>query len=96
LARLLVGTALEYAALHADDIVPPPTPAQKELHEEEKPWKGLVLAHAQKRIQKVWERYGFVVDEGMGEWDEEGVVHVGMWRRVEVKPTPKKEVAQGY
>lgn len=41
-----------------------------------------VLAHAQKPVQKVWERYGFHVDPSMGEWQEEGIWHVGMWRRL--------------
>jgi len=32
----------------------------------------------------MWERNGFVVDEGMGRWSEVGVEHVGMFRRVVV------------
>lgn len=43
---------------------------------------GFVLVHAQKAVQKVWERYGFIVDESMGEWQEEGIWHVGMWREI--------------
>ncbi|GAB7360011.1 hypothetical protein MBLNU230_g7536t1 [Neophaeotheca triangularis] len=45
-------------------------------------WRGLVLVHSQLGVQKVWKRYGFEVDGGMGEWDEEGIRHVGMWRRL--------------
>jgi len=48
-------------------------------------WRGLVLIHAQKSIaDKVWSRLGFVRDESLGEWEEEGIVHVGMWRRIEL------------
>jgi predicted GNAT family N-acyltransferase len=48
-------------------------------------WKGLVVVHAQRdRSVAFWRRFGFVVDEGMGEWDEEGMVHVGMYRKVDV------------
>jgi len=36
-------------------------------------WDGRVLAHAQVNVKGVWERLGFVVDERMGVWDEEGI-----------------------
>ena len=49
-------------------------------------WKGLVLVHAQVYIEKVWARYGFVRDESMGVWDEEGIDHIGMWKRLELRP----------
>ena len=48
-------------------------------------WNGLVLAHAQEGVQKWWEGQGFVRDGGLGRWVEEGIWHVGMWRRVDVK-----------
>jgi GNAT superfamily N-acetyltransferase len=35
-------------------------------------WDGRFLAHAQIVVKRVWEKMGFVVDEGMGEWIEEG------------------------
>ncbi|KAI9739128.1 MAG: hypothetical protein M1834_007341 [Cirrosporium novae-zelandiae] len=50
------------------------------------PWKGLVVIHAQVNAVGIWEKMGFVKDEGMGTWDEAGIEHVGMWRRV----TPMK------
>ena len=43
------------------------------------------MVHAQKQVQGFWEKYGFKVDEGMGTWDEEGIEHVGMWRRIAVR-----------
>jgi predicted GNAT family N-acyltransferase len=44
-------------------------------------WNGLVLVHAQKAVQGFWERVGFVMDEELGIWWEEGLEHVGMWSR---------------
>jgi predicted GNAT family N-acyltransferase len=48
-------------------------------------WKGLVLAHAQKWVEKWYHSLGFVTDKGMGTWWEEGIKHVAMWKRVDVK-----------
>lgn len=47
-------------------------------------WKGLVCIHAQVQVQKTWAKWGFEVDEGMGEWNEEGIMHVGMFQRLEI------------
>ncbi|KAI0181303.1 hypothetical protein GGR52DRAFT_567534 [Hypoxylon sp. FL1284] len=47
-------------------------------------WKGLVCCHAQERVVKVYERWGFKVDEGMGSWFEEGIPHVGMFQRLRI------------
>lgn len=41
-----------------------------------KGWEGMVLVHAQKRVQPMWEKLGFIHDSSMGEWDEEGMAHV--------------------
>lgn len=48
-------------------------------------WNGLVLVHAQKVIERFWASCGFVRDGGMGEWWEDGIEHVAMWRRVMVR-----------
>ena len=45
-------------------------------------WKGLMCVHAQEQVRKTWAKFGFEVDEGMGTWTEEGIKHVGMFRRV--------------
>lgn len=47
-------------------------------------WRGLVLVHAQVDVEGMYRGLGFVTDEGLGRWDEEGIEHVGMFRRVEV------------
>ena len=41
-------------------------------------WEGKVLVHAQKQVRGMWERFGFVYDPSMGEWDEEGIMHVSI------------------
>ncbi|KAI0593764.1 hypothetical protein F4775DRAFT_586597 [Biscogniauxia sp. FL1348] len=48
-------------------------------------WNGLVCCHAQESVVGVYERWGFRVDEGMGKWYEEGIPHVGMFARLQVK-----------
>lgn len=51
-----------------------------------------MLVHAQVAVEKVWKRYGFFKDESLGVWDEEGIDHIGMWRRLELKPMRKGSV----
>lgn len=48
-------------------------------------WRGLALVHAQVDVEGMYSGLGFVRDEGLGRWDEEGIEHVGMFRRVEVR-----------
>lgn len=48
-------------------------------------WKGLVCVHAQSQVEGWWAREGFVLDEAMGTWWEEGMRHVGMFQRIELK-----------
>lgn len=62
--------------------------AEKEEEEEgnnNNRWNGLVLVHAQRDVE-AWYRslHGFVTDEDMGVWIEEGIEHVGMWRRLDL------------
>lgn len=57
---------------------------QGEREGEEGWWKGLIGCHAQSHLEGWYSKLGFVRDKGMGEWEEDGIPHVGMWRRVEV------------
>ncbi|KAG9236359.1 acyl-CoA N-acyltransferase [Amylocarpus encephaloides] len=52
-------------------------------------WKGLVCVHAQVQVIKVWGKWGFELDEGMGTWFEEGIEHVGMFQRMDISLTAK-------
>ena len=45
-------------------------------------WTGNVLAHAQVFVEKVYASQGFVTDERLGRWDDEGIEHLGMWRTI--------------
>jgi predicted GNAT family N-acyltransferase len=74
LADSLIQTALSWAAANHGFS-----------KEGEQPWKGLVCAHAQEKAVSMWQRNGFVVDEGMGTWFEAGIKHFGMFCRVELK-----------
>jgi hypothetical protein len=101
LARLLIDAALTWACKNVNEILPPMSPAaaeQRKLElgggaEVEDVWRGLVLVHAQAHLEKYWTLFGFVKDESMGTWEEEKIMHVGMWKRVELSaesPTLRK------
>ncbi|KAK8157985.1 acyl-CoA N-acyltransferase [Phyllosticta citrichinensis] len=91
LARLLVRTALDWAAQHPHLLCPPPSPEAVELAKVEGrdgalgSWDGRVLAHAQIHLEKFYGSFGFVRDEDMGVWDEEGIDHVGMWLQLKLR-----------
>jgi predicted GNAT family N-acyltransferase len=74
LADQLVQTALNWAKDNPDFA-----------HEEMPAWKGLVCVHAQEKAVSMWQRNGFVIDEGMGTWFEAGIKHYGMFTRVDLK-----------
>ncbi|MCJ1336629.1 hypothetical protein MMC09_001907 [Bachmanniomyces sp. S44760] len=90
LGRLLVNNALEWLGKHGkENVQPRPNdPVERERTEggagAAAEWKGLVLAHANVAAEGFWKSMGFEKDEGMGEWWEEGIRHVGMFRRLEV------------
>ena len=93
LGRLLVDTALTWAAAHGEEIQDPVWHARwRAAHDESAkdaadagPWRGLVLVHAQKSLERWYGKFGFVRDQTMGVWREEGIEHIGMWYRVAVK-----------
>jgi predicted GNAT family N-acyltransferase len=82
LGRRLVDEALGWARGHVEEI----EEACRRVVGRELRWKGLVLVHAQVQGEKMYERFGFVTDEKMGKWDEEGIEHVGMWKRIDLEP----------
>ena len=63
--------------------------------EREITWQGLVMIHAQANLQAMWEKHGFheelrnedgdVEIEAEPHWVEEGIEHVGMWKRLPVE-----------
>lgn len=87
ISKLLIETALTFCREHPYELVPSiEATVMEQLNHDgvNLDFKGLILVHAQTGVQKVWKRYGFETDESMGEWDEEGIDHVGMWKRVDV------------
>lgn len=108
ISSLLINTALSFAKNHPYDLTPQRDAAKAAILEETGQavgvdFRGLVLVHSQTGVQKLWRKYGFETDESMGNWDEEGIDHVGMWKRVDVSggrrkskawlgPTPTKAV----
>ncbi|OQE40806.1 hypothetical protein PENCOP_c005G02937 [Penicillium coprophilum] len=84
LGRRLVETALEWAAMHAADIdeAVAHTAARVKSSVTPIPWQGLVLVHAQVDVEGMYAALGFETDQSLGRWDEEGIEHVGMFRRV--------------
>lgn len=57
-------------------------------------WQGLVMIHAQAQLKHMWEKHGFREElrNDAGEleipaephWMEEGIEHVGMWKRLRI------------
>lgn len=87
ISKLLIETAFQFAKEHPNELLPQVDPTTLEQLKQDgigMDFRGLVLVHAQTGVQKLWRRYGFETDESMGHWDEEGIEHVGMWRRLDV------------
>jgi predicted GNAT family N-acyltransferase len=89
LGRRLVDTAIEWLECNYEKVVGKVGAEVDETDVERieamGKWNGLVLVHAQKVIERFWASCGFVNDEEMGEWWEDGIEHVAMWRRVMVR-----------
>ena len=99
ISKLLLNTALAFAREHPYELAPHFDPTQREALKQHSirgvsmDWKGLVLIHAQVGVQKVYKKFGFETDESMGVFDEEGIDHVGMWRRLDVSDGRRKSKA---
>ena len=68
LSRLLTEAAFRWLAAYKNEIAVG--------------YNGLVLCHAQVAVEKMYARLGFVTDEKLGRWEEEGIEHLGMWKRI--------------
>lgn len=86
LGRRLVETALEWAGQHAGDIDAAAAEVAGRCNWTGGVgrWQGLVLVHAQVEVEEMYLGMGFETDEALGRWVEEGIEHIGMFRRVEV------------
>ncbi|KAI1981173.1 hypothetical protein LOZ53_004778 [Ophidiomyces ophidiicola] len=77
LSRQLMDVSLNWAIDHPENVV-------SALGKDAEPWTGLALVHAQVQVEALYARMGFVTDKSMGVWDEEGISHVGMWKRLDL------------
>ncbi|KAI0186572.1 acetyltransferase [Xylaria flabelliformis] len=59
-------------------------------------WNGLVCVHAQEPVVKVYERWGFRLDRGMGKFYEENIPHVGMWIRLKIQVSEPTVYISGH
>ncbi|CAG8895059.1 unnamed protein product [Penicillium egyptiacum] len=84
LGRRLVETALGWAAGHAAEIdeAAAQIAARGESPVTLTQWRGLVLVHAQVDVEGMYAGLGFATDHSLGRWNEEGIEHVGMFRRL--------------
>lgn len=91
-SKLLIESALTFARDHPYEVGPQMDPASVEVLKRGMAmnFKGLVVIHAQTGVQKVWKRYGFETDQSAGHWDEEGIDHVLMWKRLDVSDGRRK------
>lgn len=80
-ARTLIEEAVTWASTHKGDVVR----EWRDERGERVLWRGLFLAHAQVDKEGWYEGMGWRTDEGLGRWDECGIWHVGMWKRVVVE-----------
>jgi len=69
LSTMLCEEAFNWLAEHSDEVG--------------HGWNGLVLVHAQVDVEKVYKKLGFKTDEKLGRWDEEGIEHLGMWKKID-------------
>lgn len=73
--KILVEQALDWARQHPGEI----------KGESGEDWKGLMLIHAQLKVEAWYKSMGWIRDDGMGQWWEEGIEHVAMWKRVNLE-----------
>ncbi|KZZ92654.1 Acyl-CoA N-acyltransferase [Ascosphaera apis ARSEF 7405] len=92
LGKFVIQSALDWAAAHPDEItrllneVKATDEKAKALTSgTQGEWDGVVLVHAQKVMEPMYAKCGFVTDDSMGTWIEERMVHVGMWQTLKVK-----------
>ncbi|KAI0485409.1 hypothetical protein F4859DRAFT_502736 [Xylaria cf. heliscus] len=60
-------------------------------------WDGLLCVHAEAdaATQQMYERFGFVIDRGMGRFYNENILRVGMWNRLMIHfPGPMHHMSE--
>lgn len=93
ISKLLIDTAMQFIREHPNSFNPQPDANTVETYGQHRTtgdFTGLILVHAQTGVQKVWKRYGFETDASMGTWMEEGIEHIGMWKRLDTREARRK------
>lgn len=77
LAKLLINTAVDYAAKHPETIYQPPSPTTMELAnlrgqatQDAVMWQGLLMIHAQANLKSYWEKHFGFKEQLVGETGE--------------------------
>jgi predicted GNAT family N-acyltransferase len=99
LGDLLISSAIEWAKKSPDYFSPSPSKPSSsneelELDTYRTTWNGLICAHVQEYVANAWAKWGFVVDDGMGKWNEGGIPHVGMFMRIDISRTATDDVVE--
>lgn len=81
LAGKVMRVAEEWAAGNKESI----DEMYRRVAGQKQEWTGLVGLHAQVQVEKMYQRMGYETDHTMGTWDEEGIQHVGMFKRVNLQ-----------
>ena len=90
IAKFLVEKALHFANRNRREMGLLPSSSEEEkkakqelgIKFEDLKWHGLVLAHSQKSAISFYKKLGFIHDEKLGSWIEEGIEHVAMWKKL--------------
>jgi predicted GNAT family N-acyltransferase len=82
LAGKVMRVAEEWAAANKEAIDAMYRRVAGDIQQQPKGWNGLVGLHAQVQVEKMYQRMGYEKDGSLGTWDEEGIQHVGMFKRV--------------
>lgn len=83
LSRLLMRTVEDWAA-NNKAVIDEMHSQFAQNHMPERGWNGLIGLHAQVQVERMYAAMGYGTDEAMGRWDEEGIEHVGMFKRVAI------------
>lgn len=84
-SRLLMRTVEEWAARNKDVIDEMYSQFARDHGIDALPrWNGLIGLHAQVQVERMYASMGYETDESMGRWDEEGIEHVGMFKRIAI------------
>jgi GNAT superfamily N-acetyltransferase len=92
LSNLIMKEAIAWARMHPAELLYSQDPLERHIHRRagrplQKEWQGLIVVYVSSDMVAFWEKFQFVVDDGVAN-EHEGVKYVGMWRRIKL-PDPE-------